>query len=201
MNPAKIHLSANELALVQDGSWLLTKNTIIAKVIALFGEVAHAVRDQIGEEKLPSAITHLAPKIAKGENYKGLPYVMLDYPRLFSKEEVFAIRTMFWWGNYFSVTLHLKGAYQQQYVPVILEHTEQLRQHDLYIPVTNDEWQHDLSEENYTRTSRLLPAAIASLLSENNFCKLSAKMPLQEWNQSVPLLVQHYQVIFQLLKN
>ena len=55
-----------------------------------------------------------SPKISKGENYRGLPYVMLDYPRLFGREEVLAIRTFFWWGHGFSVTLHLKGGYRER---------------------------------------------------------------------------------------
>jgi hypothetical protein len=28
---------------------------------------------------------------------------------------VFAIRTMFWWGNFFSVTLHMKGNYREHF--------------------------------------------------------------------------------------
>ena len=60
------------------------------------------------------------PKISKGEKYKGLPWVMLDYPRIFGKEDIMAIGTRFWWGHYFSVTLHLKGGYLRTYLPVIL---------------------------------------------------------------------------------
>ena len=56
------------------------------------------------------AIVQSTPKIAKGENYLQLPYVLLDYPRCFDKENIFAIRTMFWWGNFFSITLHLSGS-------------------------------------------------------------------------------------------
>ena len=41
MNVAKIQLSAEELSLVQNAEWLLTKNTIIEKVYAMFGELAH----------------------------------------------------------------------------------------------------------------------------------------------------------------
>lgn len=200
MNPAKIQLSADELSLVQNGHWLLTKNAIIAKVVALLGDVAHTVRDTIHREDLPPEVMRNSPKISKGENYSGLPWVMLDYPRHFSKEEVFAIRTMFWWGNYFSITLHLKGQYKERYLPHLRAHSALLRQHNYHIPVTNDEWQHDLSKENYTETARLAPEAIASLLSENDFCKVSVKMSLRDWNQAVSFLVEQYQVIFQLLK-
>ena len=38
MSPAKIQLSVEELQLVQNAQWLLTKNIIIEKVYTLFGE-------------------------------------------------------------------------------------------------------------------------------------------------------------------
>ena len=65
---------------------------------------------------LPEEVLIQSPKISRGENYNGLPYVMLDYPRCFGKEDVFAMRTMFWWGNFFSITWHLKGKYSKEYI-------------------------------------------------------------------------------------
>src|SRR5262245_51174126 len=114
MNRAKIQLSADELSLVQNAAWLLTKNNIIDKVFELFGEVATGAGELLKEaaDWLPKETFVQSPKISKGEKYLGLPYVMLDYPRMFSREDVFAIRTFFWWGNFFSVTLHIKGKYK-----------------------------------------------------------------------------------------
>ena len=78
---AKVSLSAFEYQLVTDESFILTKNTIIQKVYTLFGNLSddyHALLLRIPDS--PS------PKISKGENYKGLPYVMLDHPRIFSQD-------------------------------------------------------------------------------------------------------------------
>src|SRR5688500_20050079 len=114
MDLAKIQLSQEELVLVQNADWLLTKNRIIGKVYEMFGMLVADV--QMMPEKnsvLLPEIFAASPKISKGENYMGLPYVMLDYPRCFGKSDTFAIRTMFWWGNFFSVTLHLKGRYKK----------------------------------------------------------------------------------------
>ena len=93
-NFAKVQLSAEEMRLVRDAAWILTKNSVMGKVVAMFGELSGGWKE---------------PKISKGENYKGLPWVMLDYPRVFGKEDVYAIRTFFLWGHAFSITLHLKG--------------------------------------------------------------------------------------------
>ena len=65
-----------------------------------------------------------SPKISKGENYKGLPWLVLDYPRYFNKEDIFAIRTLFWWGNFFSITLHISGKYKMRYEKKIIDSFE-----------------------------------------------------------------------------
>src|SRR5450631_2869683 len=131
-------ISAEELALVADAGWIMTKNAIIAKVLVLFGELSGTLQEQwkaagweqhlAGKEagmedggagKAVKEILETPPRISKGENYKGLPWVVLDYPRAFGRLDVLAVRTLFWWGNYFSVTLHLKGVYKGMFLPVI----------------------------------------------------------------------------------
>src|SRR5687768_4616967 len=151
MNAAKIQLSAEELSLVQNAGWLLTKNTIIEKVFALFGDIAHEVRDTVTARPvlLPSAVLVPSPKISKGENYKGLPWVMCDYPRLFNRQDIFAIRTMFWWGHFFSVTLHLKGMYKEKYQQQLINNLPLLSEASFNVCISGEEWRHEFEEDNY----------------------------------------------------
>ena len=195
---AKIQLSAEELSLVQNAGWLLTKNRIIEKIYGLFGDIAHQVRDEliVNSGILPSAVLVASPKISKGENYKGLPWVMLDYPRLFNRDDTFAIRTMFWWGHFLSVTLHLKGQYKTQYLQPLLKNLPLLAERGFYICVGEDEWRHEFEEDNYKPLSQFNSTAVARMLPANNFCKLSAKISLPQWNQSKELLVGLYETIF-----
>lgn len=195
---AKIQLSEEELALVQNSAWLLTKNRVIEKVYGLFGEIAHDIRHRVTAEPrfLAEETLTLSPKISKGENYKGLPYVMLDYPRLFSREHIFAIRTMFWWGHFLSVTLHLKGQYKKQYQHSLLRHLPLLAEHGFYVSIGEDEWRHEFEEDNYTPLSRLNFYTVEKSLPANHFCKLSAKISLPQWNQSKELLIDLYETIF-----
>src|ERR1043166_6396414 len=104
MNATKVQFSTDELALVEDPTWILTKNNIIIKVCDLFSEIAEKMKQVVETTKLREEIIQRTSKISRGENFKGFPYVVLDYPRLFTEENVFAIRTLFWWANYFSVT-------------------------------------------------------------------------------------------------
>jgi hypothetical protein len=197
MNATKIQLSAEELSLVQNAGWLLTKNTIIEKVYSLFGDIAHRVRDDLNAKHahlLPEVLT-ASPKISKGENYGGLPWVMLDYPRLFNRRHTFAIRTLFWWGNFFSVTLHLKGDYKERLQQKLLANLPLLAARQFYICISGNEWRHEFEEDNYQPLSQLNSSAVEKILLANDFCKLSAKISLPEWNQSKELIIDLYETI------
>jgi len=115
MNKANVKLSQKELKVMRNADFLLTKNEIMHKVQQMFGMLCkdYSLLLQANKQLLPEEVLQTTPKIYKGEQYRGLPYTMLDYPRYFSKENIFAIRNFFWWGNFFSITLHLSGEYKK----------------------------------------------------------------------------------------
>ena len=202
MDLAKIQLSAKELELVQDAGILLTKNTIIEKVYHLFGEMAGEVRTMIAGRPvgLPPEILTPSPKISKGENYEGLPWVMLDYPRFFNKLDIFAIRGMFWWGHYFILTLHLKGKYLEQYAPVLEKNLAVLAAEDFHVSIGTDEWKHELSSDNYMALQQCDSLMQQGTKPGHDFCKLSAKISLQQWNQANRLLAGLYETILRAME-
>jgi hypothetical protein len=198
MEATKILLSAEELSLVQDTHWLLTKNNIIEKARQLFGGLAGLLQEEIGNDvsKFPGSVHLFSPKVFKGEYYQGLPYVMLDYPRVFTKDDVLAMRTMFWWGNFFSVTLQLKGSYQQLYRKVLLKNKEMLVAKGFHVSISGDEWRHDFAPDNYKQMSA------ANELEEalnGNFLKIAVKIPLANWNDATQLIGEHHRYITGLL--
>src|SRR3982750_1106316 len=121
MSNANVKLSNAELLLVCDEQFILTKNSIINKVYQLFGALSENFIEQAKSkpEIFPVEVSGTSPKIFRGENYRNLPYVLLDYPRFFSREKTFAIRCFFWWGNLFSITLHIAGEYFSRYKNVL----------------------------------------------------------------------------------
>ncbi len=199
MNEAKIQLSPEELILVENAEWILTKNAIIRKVYDLFGAMAAAMKIELQNNPLSPDVMETTPKISRGENFKGLPFVVLDYPRLFNREDVFAIRTLFWWGRYFSVTLHLKGIYKELFASQLKKNESLLSDNDFYISSSNDEWSHELGEENYISLNRNRDFLQKKDFSRQPFLKLSAKIDLQNWNQSEKLLMQIFKTILQSL--
>lgn len=181
---ANVSLSAFEMQLVTDAKWILTKNNIIQKVFVLFGELSKTW--QTGEvlPQLPEAVTSFQPKISRGENYEGLPYVMLDYPRCFSKEDVFAIRTFFWWGNFFSITLHLKGKYKLQFEQAIADAISNGELSNAWINYAEEEWAHHFENTNMNPVQLTDAAA----LKDKKVLKLAYKLDLNDWDSAEEFL-------------
>ena len=197
MNPAKIQLSQEELELVQNPEWLLTKNRIIKKVYDMFGLLIDDIKAL--SQNYPVLFPEIfvtPPKISKGENYLGLPYVMLDYPRCFGMADTFAIRTMFWWGNFFSVTLHLKGKYKNDLLPALQKSFPVLGDHKFFLSINEDEWRHDFLLDNYAPILESEAAILSGRLAEKEFCKVAAKVGLHDWKDVPGMLVGLYEVLF-----
>jgi hypothetical protein len=200
---SKLMLSAEELQLVGNAGWILTKRAIIDKVNFLFGGLAAAMKDQVlaKNEYLPAAVIASTAKIAKGESYLHLPYVILDYPRCFDKENIFAVRTMFWWGNFFSCTLHLSGVYKTLFAQALQNNISTLQQNNFYICINEDEWQHHFDADNYVPANTLTAQKAVSIILQQRFIKVSAKFSFQQWNEMEELLENCFSTVLQLLKS
>jgi len=194
MENAKLRLSEEELRLVSDPSFILTKNAIIQKVYLLFGLLADDFRDK---SLLPEEVERISPKIAKGENYLGLPYVMLDYPRFFSAEHTMAIRCFFWWGNFFSITLHLHGRYTNLYSSPVIKSLRENKVEDWYYCINENQWQHDFKENNYAIISKDNVETIAS--AKKDFLKIAKKIPLIQWDDAYDFYLSNFSVILSIL--
>lgn len=190
-----VSLSAFELKLVCNAGWILTKNGIIEKVYHLFGLLATAYRPLLQATSLPVEVKATDPKIARGEKYEGLPWVMLDYPRHFTREHSFAIRTFFWWGHFFSITLHLSGTYLRQY-RFSLEHAyEAGKLHNAWVSCGQCEWEHHFRSTNMELIG---PENWARAL-EQPFLKLAYKTELQNWTSAETYLLRQFERILEIL--
>ena len=199
-NRAKIQLSKLENELVNNTEWILTKQAIMNKAYLFLGELHETYATILKEEKKFISVFNggSSGKISKGENYLGLPYAILDYPAIFKKENVFAIRTMFWWGNFFSITLHVSGRERMQAVniPKLLK---KLREMDFFLCVNKNEWEHDFSKTNYLPISEI-SSRIRAEISSNNFLKISKKIDLRKWDEAPAFLENAYRALMEIIK-
>ena len=201
MQTSKIQFSTEELQLAENAEIILTKNRIVKKTISLFGSLADEYRS-IGARhaaNLPAEVLELSPKIARGEQYQGLPYVVLDYPRLFSKADVFAIRSFFWWGNYFSLTLHLKGVYKEMFAGRINQQMNMLADNNFWISVSDDEWAHEVQERHYVAVKNMETGKFREAINTGIFLKLVVKWPLQQCNSIHTLFKEQFSIVLNLI--
>ncbi|HMO62849.1 MAG TPA: hypothetical protein PKC39_10990 [Ferruginibacter sp.] len=198
---AKITLSASEMELVCHTDWILTKHAVIEKVYKLLGNAAAHMQYFVNNNKtnLPEPVRQSTPKISKGENYLQLPYVMLDYPRHFEKENTVAIRTFFWWGNFFSITLQLAGTYKAQYLPALQDNFESLQQQDFFVCTGADAWQHHFNDTNYTSLNQINAVDFWAILQRGDFVKIAAMLPLKDWEKAQGFIEATFETLLALL--
>jgi len=170
---------------VTDADWILTKNEIMRKVKRLFETLQNRQREWImhHSNQLPGPAISIPPKISRGENYRGLPYMMLDHPRVFEKEHILALRTLFWWGNFFSITLHLSGRYKKDFGEQVLQNARDRDNDPLFACIHDEQWEHHFEPGNYRRC-RDLDSGDVEHIRSRHFMKLARKMPLTDWDRA-----------------
>lgn len=185
MSPAKIRLSAQELEMVTNAALILTKNRIMEKALQLLGQVQQRQESFLKSYagKLPDEVISSTPKISRGEQLQGLPYLVLDYPRVFTQDHFFAIRSLFWWGKFFSITLHLSGRYQALFKRAIADAYPHWSEKGWHLAGGGDPWQHDF-RHNYYMPFAMLDAAQLQQHLSGPFLKLALYWPLSEWDNA-----------------
>jgi hypothetical protein len=191
-------LTEKELLILQDTDFLLTKATVLEKITELLGHTREELKKCVDDSNFsfPDGTRLLDGKISKGENYKNLPYMVLDYPTLFSKNSIFAYRTMFWWGNFFSATLHLEGIALEDYRNSITINLSRLLKKDIYIGVGDTPWQYHYEEDNYS----LLSEAHRDFITNSKFLKLSKKIVLKKWSDVPEFSITFFELMLSVLK-
>jgi hypothetical protein len=196
-------LTPEEQELIDNAAWIYLKNSALQKVMDLFGVLqgeleAHPLT---GDFPFPEGCLAKRGKISRGERYKELPYAILDYPRHFSRDDIFAFRTMFWWGHYFSATLHLAGVAKDRYSGVLAKAWSLLATHQFQIYVREDPWEHDFGKGNYKLISAMQAQEFEHLIYQLPFIKLAKPYKLALWEKIIPEVVMDYALLLQILVN
>ena len=186
---------------MQETEWILRKQKIINQVSSLLSERIERIKNCVlSHTKIayPEILSSL-PKVSKGENYQSLPYVILDYPSVFSKKDVFALRTMFWWGHFFSVTLQISGLYLDKWGSCLCQNLKHSGS-AYFICVNENAWHHHFEKENYRPVSQISEQDL-DIIFNKPFIKIAQKFPLNKWNEMPHLLDEAYLQILKLLED
>lgn len=184
-------LNNKELDFIKDTDFLITKHSVSDKIYSLLRDVEHRLQlnIKVNNLKFPAKVLLKAGKISKGENYRLLPYLILDYPRYFHPEAVFAFRTMFWWGNFFSCTLHLQGTLLNNYRSDLENELENLIVHNFFIAVSDNPWEYHYNDDNYKLMNKINKSELKDMIKGKSFIKLSRYISLEE-HQYLPFFAE-----------
>jgi len=170
-----------DLHILEDADFLLAKSSILKKIYNLLEKTKTRLIKIVEESdfSFPEGTDIVMGKISRGENYKNLPYMVIDYPTLFTNENSFAFRTMFWWGNFFSSTLQLEGRSLNEYRKIIGNNIDKLLDKNIFIGVGETPWEYHYNEDNYL----ILTKDHIKIINNCNFLKLSKNISLSDWER------------------
>lgn len=196
MSGVKIQLSPKEIEMASDPGLILTKNRIMDGVMELFGKAAGnaTAYAESHKSRLPPEVFAHPPKISRGEQYRHLPWMMLDYPRLFDPPATLAIRHFFWWGHNFSVSLQVSGRFKEMVVD-----RKGSWPGDTYVCVHPSPWEHHFGTDNFTPFKELSSEEFDEMLQQKDFLKLALSLPVSQWVEAPAFLQRSYRSWMDLL--
>ncbi len=197
-----IVFSDEEMALVQDERLLRIKQSVIKKIHQLLIETENKLRPIVftKSKTLTEYTLARSGKISRGENYQDLPYLVLDFPRQFSQDAIFAYRTMFWWGNFLSCTLHLQGTALEKFRDNLLNNLSNLR-NDVFFCVAPTPWEYHYGKENYRLTQEIPIEKLKEWIATKDFIKISRKLPLEKYDQLAEFSAETFDFFWKVISS
>lgn len=194
-------ISEEEMTLLNNTEWILTKRLLIEKVSDLFGILYTSFKKypKPFNQVFPAGSDIMPGKISRGENYRSLPYVILDYPAFFCKEDILVIRTMFWWGHFFSITLQLSGSIKRKFIGDQYLISSWIKSKEYFICINKDPWEHHFESDNYVLASAITNEQIAEIW-KNPFFKISKKLPISDWIYAEEYLKKGFEELLEFLQ-
>lgn len=197
-----VSLSDKEMSYLEDVDFLLTRRKINRKINRLLLQCEADLKQYLKAKPIafPEGVKFKAGKIARGENYLRLPYYILDFPRQFSQDSIFALRTMFWWGNYFVVTFHLSGLALEMYREKMMHELVKMQEEDIYLyHHPSDPWQHHISEDTYRKLKDWPASELQEHLASVEHLKLCDVLPLKNWNHLPAFTIDFFRKMLKLV--
>ncbi len=169
-----------ELAVLKDREFMPVKLRVARKLEAKLNQLGQSLQAEVEAQgqHLPAVIRARPPKLSRGENYQSYAYRVMDYPRVFGKEDMLAFRSMVLWGHPVGYHLMLAGTYREQYRPLLAQAISQLPEgYLLSAQATPWQWEpsHDLLP-----AQQLTAETVAEIISQRAFIKVSYFLPLTE---------------------
>jgi hypothetical protein len=191
-----------EMRMICDTDFFPAKAEIIRKFHQDFMELRDQLRAEC-KKSLPAA----APagtdfetgQMVKGERFHDFPYVYLDFPKFFSKDEMFTFRSFFWWGHSLFFCWFLSGPRLAQYRKNLLTCHETFSHEDIFLSTADTPWEWGLEEPHAVFLDRIGKKRLQDILTGQSFLKLGRSIRLK--SLETPDAIPHEGLrIFHLLR-
>ncbi len=192
--------STPELELMQATGFLEMKRSVTKKMYILFNEVRDSIKTSefLDRLQLPYPLDRETGKITRGEAYRQRPWVLLDFPRYFKRPDIFACRTMFWWGHPFICTFHLAGRELQRFAHALADHLPQFTALNTWIATGADPWNHIPEKPDFRLASEWKPGQVLQQ-AENGFLKICRTLSLEDYRNLPQFARESYDLCFECL--
>ena len=170
-------LSPEELDLAGSSRIFELKHEIMQKVRDMLERTLRSLRETA--TALPEGIAAGTAKFSKGENYRLMPYQVLDFPRFSGGGDLYLNRTVFWWGHHFTCSLTVAGRPLERVRGKLAGRLQKLAaRDDILLCVAQTPWHHDTGADNAQPLPQLERHEIGAIAAGHPFCKLSRVLPL-----------------------
>lgn len=168
-----LHFTTEELTFCSSSYPMVLREDILKKVSQLFEHTRQELLLCIKQQSIfPEGSDLITGKISKGERYRGMPWMVLDFPRYNVGSEIMLYRVFFLWAEGFRFVLHLSGKDTiTRFKPLIKE--QMPIDKGIEIAFTGLQWQHH-QELDYFKTYN----SDTNLPESASFIKLSKHLPL-----------------------
>lgn len=173
MRKSTINLTKKELLFAGSAEYPLTKQIIIKKLIKTLQDITPGVAEKHHNLLLINKNEPIAGKLSRGDNYRGMPYLVMDTPQIKGQDFPVLFRMMFWWGHYFVLHFYIKK-----------EHTTNLNINGLkgsYINKSDKKlWENDLDHKSWIKLKDLSTKKLGAIADQNNYIHLATKVKLKD---------------------
>jgi hypothetical protein len=195
MPQTKIVLSEKELRLLNDDTVWQTKQSLTTKLYQLLADVAATAKQHVEDSfKAFPETQDWNSKISRGENYDGCPYLILDAPNYFTKNDIVALRSLIWFGNYASCFLLLRGAPFKKLLHKISKEKLSKYGNEIYLCNADTPWNHKFTTGNMIRINEY-----EAPLSDLPFLKLGLKKEIVDADELHHFFLRAYTIYAELI--
>ncbi len=174
--------SSHEIELLNHVEIFLHKPRIMKKAEQYLNALGNEMIRDLTQSKIsfPPGTKREKIQLTRGENHKGFPYLSLDIPQMFTKEEMFTYRTLFWWGHYLGFSLILKGKNLPRYIDNLLREKNNSQLESVYLATTPTPWEWSLTDDNFKKICTTSGDELQKIIKSIEYIKLVRFYPVND---------------------